>query len=53
MRSPWLFPIIALAGALSAQTPSDSGMASDSQRMEGLRREVLDRYRTRAHEAWR
>ncbi len=51
MRSPWLLSIVALAGALAAQTPSDSGIVSDSLRMESLRQEVLDRYRARAHDA--
>jgi hypothetical protein len=44
---------MAAATTLAAQTPADSGMAGDSAHLEILRQEVLDRYRTRAHELLR
>ena len=50
MRALLLAFSVAAATTLAAQNPADSGMASDSNRLESLRQEVLDRYRTRAHE---
>lgn len=49
MRALWNVVAIFAATTLAAQTP-DSGMGADSQHLENLRQEVLDRYRTRAHE---
>jgi hypothetical protein len=49
MRALWLALLVATATTLAAQNPGDSGVAADSQ-LETLRQEVLDRYRTRAHE---
>ena len=50
MRALWLALSVAAATTLAAQNPADSGMAGDSVHLESLRQEVLDRYRTRAHE---
>jgi hypothetical protein len=50
MRSLWFVIAVALPVGLAAQNPGDSGVASDSVRLESLRQEILDRYRTRAHE---
>jgi hypothetical protein len=50
MRALWLALSLAAATTLAAQNPADSGMAGDSAHLENLRQEVLDRYRTRAHE---
>jgi hypothetical protein len=49
MRALWLALSLAAATTLAAQNPADSGMG-DSAHLENLRQEVLDRYRTRAHE---
>ncbi len=51
MRALWLALSVAAATTLAAQNPEDSGMTADSTHLETLRQEVLDRYRTRAHEA--
>lgn len=53
MRTLWIVVTLAAATTLAAQSPEDSGMAGDSGRLEILRQEVLDRYRTRAHEVLR
>lgn len=50
MRSLWFVLVVVLPVGLAAQNPADSGVASDSVRLESLRQEILDRYRTRAHE---
>lgn len=50
MRALWLALSVAAATTLAAQNPTDSGVADDSAHLESLRQEVLDRYRTRAHE---
>ena len=50
MRTLWIVVSLTAATTLAAQSPGDSGMAGDSNRLESLRQEVLDRYRTRAHE---
>jgi len=50
MRALWLALSMATATTLAAQSPVDSGVAGDSAHLENLRQEVLDRYRTRAHE---
>jgi hypothetical protein len=50
MRALWLALSIAAATPLAAQNPVDSGVTADSTQLETLRQEVLDRYRTRAHE---
>lgn len=50
MRILWLALSITTATTLAAQNPADSGMAADSSHLESLRQEVLDRYRSRAHE---
>lgn len=51
MRALWIVLSMAAATTLAAQNP-DSGLGpgADSQHLESLRQEVLDRYRTRAHE---
>lgn len=50
MRSLWFVLAIAFPVGLAAQNPADSGVGSDSVRVESLRQEILDRYRMRAHE---
>lgn len=50
MRTLWLVLSVAAATMLAAQNPEDSGVAADSTQLETLRQEVLDRYRSRAHE---
>jgi len=50
MRSLWFLLVVAVPVGLAAQNPADSGVASDSVRLESLRQEILDRYRARAHE---
>lgn len=51
MRSLCFLVILAAASSLAAQNPADSSVVSDSERLGSLRQEILDRYRTRAHEA--
>jgi hypothetical protein len=50
MRALWLALSVAAATTLAAQNPVDSGMAEDSAHLGSLRQEVIDRYRTRAHQ---
>ncbi len=50
MRILWLALSMAAASTLAAQSPADSIVAEDSTHLESLRQEILDRYRTRAHE---
>ena len=50
MRALWIALSAAAATTLAAQNPGDSGVAADSTQLETLRQEVLERYRTRAHE---
>ena len=50
MRALLMALSMAAATTLAAQNPADSGMAGDSARLEGLRAEVRDRFRARAHE---
>jgi hypothetical protein len=50
MRSLWFVLAIAFPLGLAAQNPGDSGIGVDSVRLDSLREEILDRYRTRAHE---
>jgi len=50
MRALWLVVSLAAATPIAAQNPADSGMAPDSAHLQVLRQEVLNRYRTRAHE---
>lgn len=41
---------LAVVARLGAQNPADSGVQADSNHVESLRQEILDRYRARAHE---
>ena len=50
MRALWIAVAMAAATTLAAQNPDSMQAGPDSQQLDNLRKEVLTRYRTRAHE---
>ncbi|HET9708299.1 MAG TPA: hypothetical protein VFP39_08350 [Gemmatimonadales bacterium] len=50
MRTLWMVVSLAAATTLAAQSPDDSGVAVDPNRLDSLRQVVLVRFRARAHQ---